>query len=67
MSRKRGSRFRKASDAQEQLEGLEQAQRNSRKKRTGNFINRTDKSTQRLKNDCRQKIRKPSDSEGEFD
>jgi len=65
MGRKRGSRFRKASDAQEQLQDLEQAQRESRKKRTGKLIARTDKSAQRFDNALRQRIRRPADTEEE--
>ena len=65
MARKRGSRFRKASDAQEQLEGIEKAQRDSRKKRTGKIIERIDKSQKRLDNSL-DRLRSPQDVEEEF-
>jgi hypothetical protein len=66
MGRKRGSRFRKAADGQEQLEEIEQAQRVARTKRTGKIIERIDKSAQRTKNSF-ESIGSPKDAEREFE
>lgn len=69
MGRKRGSRFRKAIDAQEQLEGIEKAQRKARgearKKRPDRIIERIDKSQKRFDNACK-RIRTFEDAPHEF-
>jgi len=66
MARKRGSRFRKAIDAQEQLEGIEQTQQDARKRKVAKIIERTDKSEQRF-NNATARIRKVSEAPEEFD
>ena len=66
MGRKRGSRFRKVIDAQEQLEQIEKAQRDARQGKIAKKIERTDKSKQRLANSLR-RIRTESDAPEEFE
>ncbi len=66
MGRKRGSRFRKAVDAQDQLKSIEEAQRQRRSKRKGPLIERIDKSKQRLDNALKG-IKTPEERQDEFD
>jgi hypothetical protein len=66
MGRKRGSRFKRASDAQEQLESIEKAQKKRRSKRVGPLIERIDKSAQRL-DDALKRIKTPEERKDEFD
>ncbi len=66
MGRKRGSRFRRASDAEEQYEGILQAQQLARKKKLpGKLIERTDKSKHREVN-AHKGIRRPGEVHDEF-
>ena len=66
MGRKRGSRFRKAIDAQEQFEQIDQRQRKSRQGKTGTKIDSIEKSAQREAN-SRKRIRGRQDLPREFD
>jgi hypothetical protein len=67
MARKRGRRFRKASDAQDQFECIERIQRRIRQgKGIKKVIDSIEKSRQREKN-AYKSIRKPSDLEERFD
>jgi hypothetical protein len=65
MGRKRGSRFRKAIDALEQLEGIEHAQQATRKGKTRKRIDRINKSEKRLDN-CLNRIKNTEDLWDEF-
>jgi hypothetical protein len=66
MARRRGRRFQKGSDDQEQLEGIEKARQAARNKRTKKVIDSIEKSRQRLRNRFRQ-IKKFSDAQEEFE
>ena len=50
MGRKRGSRFKKVVDAQNQFEQIEKQQRDTRKGKSGPLIHRIDKSRKREQN-----------------
>ena len=65
MARKRGSRFTKAIDAQEQLESLERAQEARRKGKGKTLVESVGKSRKRLDNTLKQ-IRTREDSWEEF-
>jgi hypothetical protein len=65
MGRKRGSRFQKAKDAQEQLEQIEKAQQTSRKGKPRQQINSIGKSTQRFDNSLN-RIKTRKDVEDEY-
>jgi hypothetical protein len=64
--RRRGTRFRKAIDAQEQFQQIEARQRASRKQKTGTQIDFIEKSKQRERN-AFERIRRPEDVPWEFD
>jgi hypothetical protein len=66
MTRKRGRRFRKGSDDQEQLEGIEKAQQAAKGQRTKKVIESIEKSRQRLRNRF-QRIKRLSDAQEEFE
>jgi hypothetical protein len=65
MARKRGSRFRKGRDDQEQLEEVEEAQQQARERKTKKVIDSIEKSRQRLRNRFRE-IKRLKDAEEEF-
>jgi hypothetical protein len=66
MARKRSSRFRKAKDAQKQLEQIEEAQQAVREGKLPKRIDSIEKSKQRFRNSLK-KIRKADDVRKEFD
>jgi hypothetical protein len=66
MGRKRGSRFRKAIDAQEQYEQIEARQRKLRERRRGEALKSTAESKQRDAN-ARNRLRNLADIPSEYD
>jgi hypothetical protein len=66
MGRKRGSRFRKAVDAQEQFEQIERAQRKSREAKRPDQIRSISKSRKREEN-LHKRVRRAADLSEEFD
>jgi hypothetical protein len=66
MGRKRGSRFRKAIDAQKQFEQIEQKQREIREGKIPGVIDSIEKSKQREKN-AHRRVRRPADAGTEYD
>jgi hypothetical protein len=65
MGRRRGSRFRKTADAQEQFEQIEKRQRQGRRKKARKTIDSIEKSRQRERNFLG-RIRRPADLREEF-
>ncbi len=66
MGRKRGSRFRRGSDEQKQLEEIEKAQQAARKKKIRKLLDSIKKSEQRFQNRLN-KVRRPADAREEFE